>query len=431
MRAVTRRYWNLFVATVSSNLGDGVSSIAYPWLASAVTRNPMLISLIVVAQKLPWLLFTLPAGVITDRVDRRKTTIAMDVVRGLLTLIVAIGVFDQQHRLPAPGDVSQIVATSNGLYVVLLITTLLLGCAEVLRDNCALTIVPAVVDESQLETANGRMWAAESIANTFVGPMLGPLLLAVAFSVPFFFDAASFFASAGLVAAIGGTFRPPPAAVVEGAATGWRSELVEGCRWLWSHELLRPMAIILGFMNLASTLSTATMVLFAQEVLGVGAFGFTAMTLGWAFGGALGSVLAPRMTAAWGPARCLAITLATPVVVSTSIGLSSTWIAVAVVSGVGATLSATWNVITVSMRQRIIPDHLFGRVNSVYRFFALGMMPIGAAIGGVIIAAVTWRFDRSAALRTVWFVDAGVHLVLFQIGRRVLTTERIEAAQRV
>ncbi|MGA9595269.1 MAG: MFS transporter, partial [Acidimicrobiia bacterium] len=73
-------YWKLWTASVISNLGDGVGQIAYPWLASAVTRNGFLIALIAIAQRLPWLVFTLPAGVITDRVDRRKIMVGMDVL---------------------------------------------------------------------------------------------------------------------------------------------------------------------------------------------------------------------------------------------------------------------------------------------------------------------------------------------------------------
>ncbi|HDL41570.1 MAG TPA: MFS transporter, partial [Actinobacteria bacterium] len=74
-------YWKLWVATVVSNIGDGVGVIAYPWIASSVTRNVLLIAGIGLAQQLPWLLFALPAGVITDRYDRRKLMVMMDVVR--------------------------------------------------------------------------------------------------------------------------------------------------------------------------------------------------------------------------------------------------------------------------------------------------------------------------------------------------------------
>ena len=75
-----------------SNIGDGMSLIAYPWLASALTRNPLLISAVALVQRLPWMVFTLPAGVITDRVDRKKAMVAADFARFGLTLIVAFAV---------------------------------------------------------------------------------------------------------------------------------------------------------------------------------------------------------------------------------------------------------------------------------------------------------------------------------------------------
>ena len=190
-----------------SNLGDGVGLIAYPWLASAVTRDPLLVALVMVAQRLPWLVFTLPAGVITDRVDRRKAMVAMDLCRFALTLAVAFAVLGKQGALPDPDDLGSVTGTQTGLYLIVLLATLLLGMAEVLRDNSAQTILPAIVDTSQLEKANGRMWSAESVANLFIGPPLGSLLLAVAFSLPFFLDAASFFVAAALVFLIPGSFR--------------------------------------------------------------------------------------------------------------------------------------------------------------------------------------------------------------------------------
>ena len=88
-----------------------------------------------------------------------------------------------------------------------------------------------------------------------------------------------------------------------------------------------------------------------------------------------------------------------------------------------------WNVITVSLRQTIIPPHLLGRVNSVYRFFAWGMMPIGAAIGGITVVVVELFASREFALRSTWFLNAAIHVVLFVIGRRFLTTAKIERAR--
>ncbi len=112
-------YWKLWTASVTSNLGDGIAQIAYPWLASAVTRDPVLIALIAVAQRLPWLVFTLPAGVITDRVDRRKIMVWMDVVRTILTLGVGFAVIASESSLPTPDEIAGgfDIATNYGLYI--------------------------------------------------------------------------------------------------------------------------------------------------------------------------------------------------------------------------------------------------------------------------------------------------------------------------
>lgn len=421
------RYRKLFAATTISNLGDGMATIAYPWLASAITRNPLLIASVAVAQRLPWLLFTLPAGVITDRVDRRKAMVAMDSLRFALTLLVGFTVLGSQGDLPGPDEVDRVVGTRLGLYLMVLLATVLLGMAEVLRDNCGQTFMPSIVDSEDLERANGRMWSAEMVMNTFVGPPLGSLVLVVAFALPFFVDAGSFFVSAALIASIPGTFRAIRPESHQPAH--WRTELAEGVRWLRGHSLLWPMAIILGLMNMASMMGGATFVLFAQEVLGVGPLLFTVVGFGFAVGGAVGGLVAPAASRRLGSGTCLAIALLAPAVVSTAVGLSSAWWLVMIFTGIGALLTSGWNVITVSLRQTIIPSHLLGRVNSVYRFFAWGMMPIGAALGGLIVAVVGSAISRSAGLRAVWFADAAIHLGLFIAGRSKLTTAKIEAAR--
>ena len=420
-------YRKLYAATALSNIGDGMAAIAYPWLATAITRNPLLIALVAAVQRLPWLFFTLPAGVITDRVDRRRAMVAMDFLRGLLTLVVAVAVLSKQGSLPSPDEVREVVGTRVGLYVVLLIATLLLGCAEVLRDNCGQTIMPALVPPEHLERANGRMWSAEAVANTFIGPPIGSLLLIVFFSLPFFIDAGSFFAAAALVALIPGIFRAERPE--QSVPSSWRTELAEGVKWLWHNPLLRSMAIILGLMNMANTLSGAMLVLFAQDVLHVTPLTFTLMGFGFAVGGIIGGYAAPWMSKKFGSGTCLSITLGSAAVMQLLVGLSSWWPLVAVFFAVGTLLGSTWNVITVSLRQTIIPSHLLGRVNSVYRFFAWGMMPIGAALGGLVVTVAERYTTHSMALRWVWFVDAAIHFVLFVVGRRLLTTERLEAAR--
>ena len=420
-------YHKLFISTTISNIGDGMSLIAYPWLASALTRNPLLIAGVALVQRLPWLVFTLPVGVVTDRVDRKKAMVIADYSRFVMTLVVAFAVLGRQSSLPGADKLSNVTGTSTGLYILLLVATLLLGTGEVLRDNCGQTFMPAIVEVDQLEKANGRMWSAEQIANTFIGPPLGSLLLIAAFSLPFFVDAASFFAAATLVWSIPGSFRAErPDNHVQAP---WKSELAEGFRWLWANDLLRSMAIILGLMNLASAISGSVMVLFAQEILKVGPFVFSIMGFGFAAGAAIGSNLAPWMSKRFGSGTCLAMTLGSGAVMSVLVGVSSWWPAVMVVWAVGSSLGAMWNVITVSLRQSIIPSHLLGRVNSVYRFFAWGMIPIGAAISGITVVVVSHLANRTIALRSAFLLDGAIYACLFVIGRSKLTTAKLEAAR--
>ncbi|MDJ0924561.1 MAG: MFS transporter [Acidimicrobiia bacterium] len=425
------RYWRLWSASVISNLGDGVAQIAYPWLASAVTRNGILIALIAVAQRLPWLVFTLPAGVITDRVDRRKIMVAMDTVRTAVTLLVAVFVLVRQGVLPAPAEIAAgiEVATEPVLYVVLLIASLLFGFAEVLRDNAAQTILPGLVEPEGLEKANAQMWGVEMVANSFVGPPLGSLLIGVGFALPFFFDAGTFAVAAGLVFLITGNFRSrEPGEISE--KIDWWGEIREGWDWLWHHPLLRPMAVILGIMNGLFSVTMATFVLFAQEVLGASAFTFAIIGTGGAIGGLAATFLASNVSKRLGSGTSLYATLIVGAVTTLITGIASHWTIVWVMFIIGTFTAVLWNVITVSLRQTIIPDRLLGRVNSVYRFFAWGMMPLGLALGGLLVTGSETAMSRELALRMPWLVSAAAWVLLFVYAAPKLTTEKIEAARR-
>jgi MFS family permease len=424
------RYWRLWTASVISNLGDGVALIAYPWLASAVTRNGFLIAAIAIAQRLPWLVFTLPAGVITDRVDRRKIMVSMDIVRTLVTLAVALVVLVKEDVLPAPDAIAQgvEVATEPLLYVVLLIASLLFGFAEVLRDNAAQTILPAIVEPEGLEKANGQMWGVEMVANSFVGPPLGSLLLGIGFALPFFFDAGTFAVAAGLVFMISGSFRShEPGELSE--KIDWWGEIKEGWDWLWHHPLLRPMAIILGIMNGLFAVTMATFVLFAQEVLGVSAFTFAILGTGGAVGGLAATFWASKVSERIGSGPALYLTIIGSAVTTLVTGLASHWVIAWAMFSLGTFTAVLWNVITVSLRQTIIPDRLLGRVNSVYRFFAWGMIPIGSAIGGLLQVGAETQVSREMSLRVPWLVSAAIWLAVFAYAAPRLTTEKIEGAR--
>jgi len=342
-----KNYWKLWTASVTSNLGDGVAGIAYPWLASAVTRNALLIALIAIAQRIPWLVFALPAGVITDRVDRRKIMTATSVFRTVLTFGVAAVVYVNQDSLPSPGDVAlgTVGAPNAALYVTLVVSALLFGFAEVLYDNAAQTILPAIVEPEGLERANGRLWGAEMVMNQFVGPPLGSVLIGVAFALPFFFDAGTFAIAAALIFALSGVFKvDQPASENGDKRKGFWDEIKEGVRWLWAHPLLRPMAIILGLLNGLGSVVFATFVLFAQEALHVSTTTFAILMMAGAAGGVIGSVLAPKVSENFGSGTALYFTLMSQSVTTLIIGFATHWAVVWVMFFAFSSTAVLWNV---------------------------------------------------------------------------------------
>jgi hypothetical protein len=330
---------------------------------------------------------------------------------------------------------------------------LLLGFAEVLRDNAAQTFLPALVRPEALERANGSLWGAEMVANSFIGPPIGSLLLGVGFALPFFVNAGGFAVAAGLVLLIAGQFRARPIAAAATApvpAAGWRDELKEGFLWLWRHELLRPMAVILGLLNGLGMMVGATFVLFAQEdldletglftgVLGsvadffgfesAGALVFAILMMGAALGGVIGSVLASRVSRALGSGPSLYLTISGGAAAATVTGLATRWWLAFLGGAVLGFTGMLWNVITVSLRQAIIPDRLLGRVNSVYRFFGWGMMPVGSLLGGAVVALAARWVSRGQSLRWPFYMAAVGHLLLLAYAAPRLTTARIEAAR--
>ncbi len=411
-RGLGGNYWKLWTASVVSNLGDGVAQIAYPWLASLLTRNPALIAGVALAQRLPWLVFSLHAGVIVDRGDRRQLMVWMNTIRFVVTVGVTIAVAAGVMVIPA-------------LYVA----ALALGTAEVIYDNSSQTILPRIVSKDRLERANGNLWGAEMIMNQFVGPPLGGFLIAVAIAVPFGVDAVTFGLSALLIGLIGGTFRTAPADDAPAERRPMRTDIAEGLRWLWRHKLIRRLAILLGIMNGIGTAMFAIEVLFAQEILGLDARGFGLLATASAIGGVVGSQIAPNITKRIGPGPSLYLTLFAGGVTGVGIGLTSNAFVVAAMFFVFMFTAVVWNVITVSLRQSVIPDHLLGRVNSVYRLFGWGSMPIGAAIGGALVSLSQPVVGRELALRLPFFLSGAVHFAAFLYALGRLSTSTIRAAE--
>lgn len=415
-------YWKLWTASVTSNLGDGIGTVAYPWLASAITRDGFKLGLVVLATRLPWLVFSLPAGVITDRVDRKWLMVTMDTFRAIITFAVAGLVMANQGSLAHPQPTTSTVGSENLLLGGLIVAAFLLGMAEVLRDNASQTILPAIVPKDDLERANGRLWGAEMVMNSFVGPPVAGVLIGISLVVPFLVDAGTFTVAAALVLLIGGEFRTKAEA---GPRPRFRQQLREGMSWLWGHPLFRPMALVLGVINGLMTMALATYVLFVQEILGLEATAFGLLLTAGAVGGVIGSVAAPKVAATLGKGTSLFTSLLGGGFALLLTGLTSSALVVWAMLLTSSFLAVLWNVITVSLRQRVIPDALLGRVNSVYRFFGWGMMSVGALIGGSLVSAAEAFVGREWALRLPFLAAGAIYLVTWLYALPRLNSARI------
>lgn len=426
-----RNYWKLFSASIFTNLGDGLMTVAVVWLASSLTREASLIALVGVASRLPWLLFSLPAGVITDRYDRRRLVAWMDVARFGLIAVFAVVVLLNQRGLPDPEELATGAASvpSNGplLLGLLCLTALLVGFAEVLRDNSAQTLMPSIVDKSLLEKANGRMWGAETVMNNFIGPPLAGVLLAVAMGLPFLINAGLLGIAAALIFALAGAFTPKGQLTT--GRIDWKAEIGEGFRWLWNHQVLRALAILLGSLNMLNAMAFVIFVLYAQEILGLfEGWSYGVLLTGTAAGAVLGSLLADRVSKALTPGTSLFVSMIGMGVGDAVIGLVSSAPVVWIAGVLAGFMIVLWNVITVSLRQRIIPDHLLGRVNSVYRFFGWGTMSLGTLLGGLVVTAGEPLIGREWALRTPYLIAAVVAFALLAYAIPRINTTKIQDA---
>jgi MFS family permease len=199
--------------------------------------------------------------------------------------------------------------------------------------------------------------------------------------------------------------------------------------WLWNHPFLRPLAFILGSINGINALGFSVFILFAQEDLHTSVLTFGILSTGAAFGGALGGFLSGRIIKKFGRALILKVVILGAPIFLIGMAFSPVWELVWVISAIEMFFAILWNVVTVSMRQEIIPDHILGRVNSVYRFFALGSQPIGAVIGGVLVTISVHLFSRGFALRTPMIFGSILGLIVAYFALPHLTQAKIDEAR--
>ena len=380
-----RRFAAHLTATGLANLGDGIVSTGAPLVALTLTRSPVQIGLLTAAAWLPWLLLGLVAGVLVDRHDRRDTRAA---ALGARAVLLGAGT---------------VVAVSGRLTMtVLVLLVLAYGVTEVFADLAASSIVPDLVPASRLPEANGRTMAVEQVLNTFVGAPIAGGLLALGtgwvLGLP-----AGMAVAAVVVTLVGvrGRYRhaPDPA-----RSTGW-AQVSDGVRVLAGHPVLRPIVLAGAVMNMATTAYFALFVLWAVgsgSALGLTSATYPLLTAVLAVGAVGGSVVAGQvarrcgevvaMIGSW--ALCGAL-LVVPVL------LPHVAVTAAAILVLGAA-STVGNVLSMSLRQRLVPASMLGRVGGASRTLSFGLMPLGALLGGV--AADHW------GLAPVLLAAAGIAL---------------------
>jgi len=384
-----------WAAVTAGALGDGIRVAAIPLATATVSRDPSIVAGSAVAVTLPFLVFAPFAGLIVDRVDRRLIMVSVSAVRGLVLAVAGAVVL---------GGALNIVE----LYAVALVA----GIGETLFDTAAQSILPSLVEEDQLDAANGRMTVSFTVGYEFFGPALGAYLFSVA---PF----APFFVAGGLgLGAASCSARLPasrPAAPADGDQAAprrvWR-ELAEGFTWIWREASLRRLALVTGVLGLTDASWYAVLVLYVIEAMRLPQSAYGVLVAVAGVGGVAGGFLAPRLSRLLGNRRALAATVAGCGCAQLALGLTSSVAVVVAALALSSFLLAVFSTLSVSMRQRATPEPLLGRVNSVFRFVGLGSAPIGAAIGGVLASSIG---IRAPFLVSVPLVLAAVLLALRRV----------------
>lgn len=356
-------FWLIWTASTISTLGDGIRYVVFPLLAASITRDPAAVAMVSVAGFLPWPIFGLVGGVVVDRMDRRRLMWQTDILRGLIVGVFAVVVVTQSAPIEALAAVSFV-----------------LGVAATFFDNAASAIVPMLVDEPDFERANSWLFSSQTIMSSLIGAPVGGALFALSAGVPLTVDAVTFIVAAALVAYIPGSYSARSAA----ADSTVLQDIGVGLRWLGRNRLLRTLCLLLAVINATFGAAEAVLVLYSLEVLHVGTFGYTLLLTATAFGGLFGSIAAPKVRNLFGLRAAIAGSCLLDAAALALAGVTSdVFVAVPLLATVGAT-GMIWGVITISLRQRIVPAELLGRVTSSYRVVGLSAFPVGAAAGGFL-----------------------------------------------
>jgi predicted MFS family arabinose efflux permease len=394
----------LWSGQVVSTLGSAASSVVYPLLILAMTDSPAAAGIAGALSSMPYLLFSLPAGALIDRSDRKRVMILCDLGRALTVLTIPVALWLD-------------VLTIWQLYAAAFIE----GSLFVFFNIAEVAALPRVVPTAQLPQAAAQNEAAFGAAH-IVGPSLGTALFQVlGRAAPFVADAVSYLVSVFTLALIRTDFR----ATKPATAVNLRAEILEGLRWLWRQPLIRYMAFLTGSINLANAGTGLIIIVLAQEM------GARPVDIGLIFsiggiGGVLGSLVGGQVQKRFSFGRVIVCLMWIDAVLFPLYALAPAYLLLGVVFALMYFIGPVYNVVQFSYRLALIPDALQGRVNSSFRLLAFGMMPIGAALAG-------WLIERVGAPATVmaftaWFALLAIMTTLNRHVREASPLEQLARA---
>jgi predicted MFS family arabinose efflux permease len=389
-RLGTNFRWLLSSAVVN-NVGDGIALAAGPLLVASLTRDPFLVSMALMAQWLPMLLFGIVGGVAADRLDRRLMVVVVNLARASVLLVLVVFIVTD-------------ALTISWALVVLFV----LGTAETFADSASSTLLPSLVARRDLGVANARMLGAFLLANQFLAPPVGAALFAAGMALPFAANAAAFALGAWLISRIAGSLRserPEVGSVV--------ADTAEGLRWLVGHPPMRTLALTIFAFNVTYGAAWGVLVLYAGERLGLGEVGFGLLMTAVALGGVIGTASYGALERRFQMSSLLRVGLLIETGTHLSLAVTtSPAVAVTTLVVFGAH-AFVWGTLSTVVRQRAVPNPLLGRVTGVYRVANVGGLVIGAPLGGVLARS----FGITAPF---WFGFLGSALLVLLLWRQLV-----------
>ena len=385
-----------------SNIADGLQVAAGPLLVASETHDPFLVALAAVLQYLPFLLFGLFAGVVADRVDRRRMIVVADLCRVVVVAVLVATVLSGHVNI-----------------AVVLTAMFLLGVGETFADTTTSTLLPMIVAKRDLGVANARLITGIVTFNQLAGPPVGALLFGLGRAYPFAAQCTCLALSVVLMLRVrlpahGRDRTAEPSTI--------RSDIVEGIRWVWRHAAVRTLVLTIVTFNVTFGAAWSVLVLYSLERLGMGEVGFGLLTSALACGGLVGTLsfgwLERHISLGNIMRGGLVIETLTHLILAVNT-LPSVALVVFFVFGAHAFV---WGTISTTVRQRAVPTAMQGRVTSVNLIGVTGGMVIGSALGGVI--ASHWGITAP-----FWFAFVGSAIFLALIWRQLVHVAHADEEQ--